>query len=179
MTYEIFGIHLNIGQYICLFIACQLVNVALSTVKTVVMYRENKIASANINAISHGFNAIIVVMTASELPLWITILIYIVTNWIGVYSGMWFLEKVINRHKHKLWEIVATIPYNIEVVEDITIKLTNNDISFNVTETFNQKEHTIYMYSKNKDESRFIKEYVLNPLGDNVKYIVHEEKVKM
>jgi hypothetical protein len=180
MLYEIFGIELTLWQYALLFAACQLINVGLNTTKTLIMYKKNKISSANINAITYGFYAIVVVMTASDLPLWVTILVCIITNWVGVYISMWILERIAKRkEKNKLWEIVATIPYNIALVDQLTVILTNNDISFNVVETYNKKEHTLYIYSKNKHESKFIKEQVLDPLGSGVRYIVHEEEVKL
>ena len=104
--FEIFGIEMNLTAYIILFFVCQLINVALNTAKTIIMHKEEKISSSLINAITFGFYAIIVVMTASALPLWITIVITIITNLIGVYLSMWILEKF---KKDKLWEITATI----------------------------------------------------------------------
>ena len=105
MTFEIFGLTLSLGWYIIVFIICQLINVALNTIKTIIMHKEEKISSSIINAITYGFYAIIVIMTASSLPLWITILITAITNLIGVYGSMWVLEKF---KKDSLWEITAT-----------------------------------------------------------------------
>lgn len=179
MIYSIFGIELSMIEYATLFFVFQLINVALSTMKTIIMYKKNKLSSANINAISYGFYAIIVIMTASDLPLWLTVFITLVTNWIGVYFSMMILEGISGSNKKdKLWEVVATIPYDTLVVEEVANKLIENDISFNVTNTYNNKEHTFYIYSKNQDESRYIKREVLDKLVD-VKYIVHEEQVKL
>ena len=71
--FEIFGIEMTIGWYIVVFTVCQLINVALNTAKTIIMHKEEKISSSIINAVTYGYYAIIVVITASELPLWITI----------------------------------------------------------------------------------------------------------
>ena len=83
--FEIFGIQMSMTAYIITFVICQFINVALNTAKTIIMHKEEKISSSIINAITYGFYAIIVVMTASALPLWVTIVITIITNLIGVY----------------------------------------------------------------------------------------------
>lgn len=172
--FEIFGIKMTISAYIILFVICQFINVALNTAKTIIMHKEEKISSSIINAITYGFYAIIVVMTASTLPLWITIIITILTNLIGVYGSMWVLEKF---KKDSLWEIVATIDnttnYNMHFV--ITrLRLAN--ISFNYIETSKQDEYVVHIYSKNQKDSTIIKDTLDEA---NAKYIVHEERVRL
>ena len=98
--FNFFGLEISLGLYIIVFIVCSLINVALNTIKTIIMHKEKKISSSIINAITYGFYAIIVVMTASALPLWITILITAITNLIGVYGSMWLLERF---KKDSLW----------------------------------------------------------------------------
>ena len=93
-------------ETIIIFTICQFINVALNTIKTIIMHKEEKISSSIINAITYGFYAVIVVMTATALPLWQTVVITIITNLIGVYMSMWLLEKF---KKDSLWEIVATV----------------------------------------------------------------------
>lgn len=172
--FEIFGIEMTIGWYVVVFFICQLINVALNTIKTIIMYRENKISSSIINAITYGFYAIIVVMTASALPLWLTILITFVTNLIGVYGSMWVLEKF---KKDKLWEITATVLNDNNDINYIIEELEKEDISFNMMWTFNQQEVVFHIYSKNQKESRTIKN-LLDSMT-YAKYIVHEESVRL
>ena len=173
--YEIFGIEMNIWGYALLFLVCQFINVALNTIKTIIMHKEEKISSAIINAITYGFYTIIVVMTASELDLWLTIVITIITNLIGVYVSMLILEKL---KKDSLWEIVATVQSDKAEMEKhyINSKLTYNDISFNCVATNKQGEYVYHIYSKSQKESRYIKQVL-----DDMKatYIVHEERVKL
>lgn len=173
--FEIFGLELTLGWYIVLFVICQLVNVALNTVKTIIMHREEKISSSIINAITYGFYAIIVVMTASALPLWITIVISALTNLIGVYGSMWVLERF---KKDKLWEIVATVQESVEMdrKEYLNGVLSINNISFNYVATNKQGEYVYHIYSKNQCESVLIKSFLYNV---HANYIVHEEKVKL
>ena len=170
--YSIFGIEMTIWGYIVLFFVCQLINVALNTAKSIIMHKEEKISSTLINAITYGFYTIIVVMTASELPLWITIVITVITNIIGVYVSMLILEKF---KKDSLWEIVATVqtPNNRTCLEN---GLDIEQISYNYTWTNKKDEYIFHIYSKSQKESAKIKE-LLDFVG--AKYIVHEEKAKL
>lgn len=173
MTFEIFGLNLSLGWYIVLFFVCQLINVALNTIKTIVMHKEEKVSSSLINAITYGFYAIIVVMTASALDLWITIVITIITNLIGVYVSMLVLEKL---KKDSLWEIVATLKFEKEKIARFAESLTDIGVSFNMVDNWNQTETILHIYSKSQSESAKIKT-LLDLYG--AKYIVHEERVKL
>ena len=173
MTFEIFGLKLSLGWYIVLFFVCQFINVALNTIKTIVMHKEEKVSSSLINAITYGFYAIIVVMTASALDLWITIVITIITNLIGVYVSMLVLEKL---KKDSLWEIVATLKFDKEKIARFAESLTDIGVSFNMVDNWNKSETILHIYSKTQSESAKIKT-LLDLYG--AKYIVHEEKVKL
>ena len=170
--FEIFGIEMSIGWYIVAFTVCQLINVALNTAKTIIMHKEEKISSSVINAVTYGFYAIIVVMTASALPLWITIVISALTNLFGVYGSMWLLDRF---KKDKLWEIVATVktPNNRTCLEN---GLDIEQISYNYNWTNKKDEYIFRIYSNSQKESAKIKE-LLDFVG--AKYIVHEEKMKL
>ena len=174
--FEIFGIEMTIGWYIVVFTVCQLINVALNTAKTIIMHKEEKISSSVINAVTYGFYAIIVVMTASALPLWITIVISALTNLFGVYGSMWLLDRF---KKDSLWEIVATVQ-NTEMdnyKQFINMVLTREHISFNCIGTNKQGEYEYHIYSENRKQSAIIKKVLSG--GTNAKYIVHEEKVRL
>ena len=173
--YSLFGLEMTIGWYIIVFTVCQLINVALNTAKTIIMHKEEKISSSIINAVTYGFYAIIVVMTASALPLWITIIISALTNLIGVYGSMWVLERF---KKDNLWEIVATVNmdasiYSPSIVEN---ELTAEQVAFNVIETKRDGEYVFHIYSSNKKETAWIKKLLVSV---GAKYFVHEEKVKL
>ena len=173
--FEIFGIEMTIGWYVVVFFVCQLINVALNTAKTIIMHKEEKISSAIINALTFGFYSIIVVMTASALPLWITIIITVITNLIGVYASMWLLDRC---KKDSLWEIVATVQ-NTEMdnyKQFLNMIFIREQISFNCMETNMSGEYVYHIYSENQKQSEIIKKALS---GTNAKYIVHEEKVKL
>jgi hypothetical protein len=155
--------------------------VALNTAKTIIMHKEEKVSSAVINAITYGFYAIIVVMTASALPLWITIVISALTNLIGVYGSMWLLERF---KKDSLWEIVANITVSDREYERFQSTLCVQDIPYNLMKLYGEniadgKLHlTATMYSKSQRESAIIKE-LLDSFETKSKYIVHEERVRL
>ena len=171
--FEIFGIKMEIGWYIALFFVCQLINVGLNTAKTIIMHKEEKISSSIINAITFGFYAIIVVMTASALPLYITIIITVITNLVGVYASMWLLDKF---KKDKLWEIVATIT-DTKCEHAVLYELDLSGISYNYVWTDSKDSVMVLtIYSENQKQSIIIKQ-ILDKY--NAKYIVHEEKVRL
>ena len=173
--FEIFGIEMTIGWYIVVFTVCQLINVGLNTAKTIIMHKEEKISSSVINAVTYGFYAIIVVMTASALPLWITIVISALTNLFGVYGSMWLLDRF---KKDSLWEIVATVQ-NTEMdnyKQFLNLIFTREQISFNCMETNMKGEYGYHIYSENQKQSEIVKKALS---GTNAKYIVHEEKVRL
>lgn len=173
MKFEIFGLTLSLGWYIAIFFICSLINVALNTLKTIIMHKEEKVSSTIINAITYGFYAIIVVMTASALDLWITILITIVANAIGVYGSMWLLEKF---KKDSLWEITATTDreHLEEIREYLNIcKIPHN---YNLIDNYENTKIVFRIYSENQEQSIETK-YILDKC--NAKYIVHEERVKL
>lgn len=172
--FEIFGIQMSMTVYIIVFVICQFINVGLNTAKTIIMHKEEKISSSIINAVTYGFYAIIVVMTASSLPLWITILITTATNLFGVYGSMWLLDRF---KKDSLWEITATVPNDKNNIDYIIEELEKEKISFNRVFTFNKKEMIFHIYSKSQKESQIIKK-LLDGMT-YAKYIVHEERVKL
>ena len=179
--FEIFGIEMTIGWYIVVFTVCQLINVALNTAKTIIMHKEEKISSSIINAVTYGFYAIIVVMTASALPLWITIVITAITNLIGVYGSMWLLDRF---KKDSLWEIVANITVSDKEYERFQNTLCAKDIPYNLTKLYGAdltdgKLHlTATVYSKSQKDSIVVKE-LLDSFETKSKYIVHEERVRL
>ena len=67
-----------------IFFLCSLINVMLSTLKTILTVKASKGIATLINAITYGFYAIVVKQLAS-LDLITTVSVTIITNIIGVY----------------------------------------------------------------------------------------------
>ena len=145
--YSIFGLELTIGWYIVLFVVCQLINVALNTAKTIIMHKEEKVSSSIINAVTYGFYAIIVVMTASALPLWITIVITFITNLIGVYGSMWLLDKWKKEEIIRVFDDRFVIVFNQfkENIKSPILKIRDMRTRWGV---YNRKNHTITLNAK-------------------------------
>lgn len=87
------------------FFFCSLINVMLSTCKTVLTVKASRNTATLINACTYGFYAIVVKQLA-QYPLIATVSITIITNIIGVYFSLWLLEKM---KKPKLWKVEVTV----------------------------------------------------------------------
>lgn len=91
-------------QIILIFFICSLVNVMLSTVKSILTVKASKGVATLINAITYGFYVVVVKQIASA-DLGMTVAVTIITNIIGVYTSIWLLEKF---KKDNLWKISVT-----------------------------------------------------------------------
>lgn len=125
-------------QFIIVFTLCSLVNVMLNTMKTIIMYKQDKLSSSCINALTYGFYTVIVVLMAGDMNLWLKIAITAITNFIGVWVSMVVLEKL---RKDKLWKIEATIKskYSRDVVEQLHMM----ELSFSEIEV-NNGDYIVY-----------------------------------
>ena len=149
---------------IIIFTVCSLVNVILSTMKTILTVRSTKVVASIINAVTYGFYAIVVKQLAS-LDLTVTVIITIATNLIGVYISMWIMDKM---KKDCLWKISVTTKD-----KSIVKKIENFDIEYTMSPIQYKKEtyYSIEIFSKNQKDSSIIKN-ILNEY--KVKYNITE-----
>ena len=149
---------------IIIFTVCSLVNVILSTMKTILTVRSTKIVASIINAVTYGFYAIVVKQLAS-LDLTVTVIVTIATNLIGVYLSMWIMDKM---KKDCLWKISVTTKD-----KSIVKKIENFDIEYIMSpiQYKNETYYSIEVFSKNQKDSTIIKN-ILNEY--KVKYNVTE-----
>ena len=149
---------------IIIFTVCSLVNVILSTMKTILTVRSTKIVASVINAVTYGFYAIVVKQLAS-LDLTVTVIVTIATNLIGVYLSMWIMDKM---KKDCLWKISVTTKD-----KNLAKKIENFDIEYTMSPIQYKKEtyYSIEIFSKNQKDSTIIKN-ILNEY--KVKYNVTE-----
>lgn len=149
---------------IIIFTVCSLVNVILSTMKTILTVRSTKVVASIINAVTYGFYAIVVKQLAS-LDLTVTVIVTIATNLIGVYLSMWIMDKM---KKDCLWKISVTTKD-----KSIVKKIENFDIEYTLSPIQYKKEtyYSIEIFSKNQKDSTIIKN-ILNEY--KVKYNVTE-----
>ena len=160
-------------EFIIIFTVSSFINVMLNTIKTIIMYKNEKLSSSLANAVTYGFYTIVVVLMAGDMSLWLKVLITFVTNFFGVWWSMAILDKF---KQDKLWEIVATT--NRENLDEIRDYLSMHKISFNynITDNYTNTKIVFRLYSENQQQSMVIKK-ILDKY--NAKYIVHEETVKL
>lgn len=132
-----------------IFFICSLINVMLSTLKTILTVKASKGVATIINAITYGFYAIVVKQLAS-LDLITTVTVTIVTNMIGVYVSMWLLEKT---KKDCLWKISVTTKDNtlVEKLEKFSISYVMNPVQYK-----KQTYYNIDVFSENQKDSSII-----------------------
>lgn len=132
-----------------IFFICSLINVMLSTLKTILTVKASKGVATIINAITYGFYAIVVKQLAS-LDLITTVTVTIITNIIGVYVSMWLLERT---KKDCLWKISVTTKDNtlVEKLEKFSISYAMNPVQYK-----KQTYYNIDVFSENQKDSSII-----------------------
>ena len=155
-------------KFVLIFAVCSLVNVMLNTAKTIIMYRNDKLSSSFINAVTYGFYTVIVVLMAGEMPLWVKVVITAGTNFVGVWLSMCIMDRF---HKDKLWEVRATS--SVEDGAEIEKLLLNAKIGYTKLQTANRVRVVFNIYCPDQQTSAAVRQ-ILNQF--NVKYFVSETK---
>ena len=154
-----------------LFIALSLINVVLSTVKSILTIKASNFVASLINAVSYAFNSIVIKQLVG-FDTTTTIIVVVVTNFIGVWFGKWLLEKF---RKDSLWKIEATVDDTQS--GKLSCMLSLRDIPYTVSEvqrnTSKGKYYNFGIYSTTQDESSYIK-FLLKET--NAKYTVFESR---
>lgn len=88
------------------FIALNIVNVIIQTIKSLATVKCGKGLASLINAIAYGLYTVVLVYTVCDLPLWLKVVVVGLCNLVGVYVVKWGEEKA---QKEKLWKVEATI----------------------------------------------------------------------
>lgn len=154
-------------KLLLIFIALNVFNVILQTVKNIVTIKCGKTLSAIINAVAFGLYTIVTVYTMCDLPLAVKALVVALCNLIGVYVVKHIEEKM---RKDKLWEVKTTVhaPYTASLHAELgKVNIPHNYIE-------NVGKYTIFnLYCETQAESRKAKE-ILDHY--NAKYFVSESK---
>lgn len=137
--------------YIAFFIF-QLINVVLSTIKSVITIKGTKITASVFSAINYAVNTVIL-KTIADVPLWVAVVVSAICNLIGVYAGLWITEKL---RKEQLWKITVTVPS--EKLTEFKKELCLNDIDFIAYETSWKDYKVIDIFSKHKATSKRVKD---------------------
>ena len=150
------------NKVIIIFVVCSLINVILSTLKTLIMVNAGRGSAIIINAVCYGFYTL-VVKQLSSVDYLTAVIITILANIVGV----WISYKIMDLFKKdKVWRITVTLKNKTEYDKCIE-KLTKYNIGF----TNIDKTKSIDIYSYNQEESTIIKN-ILNSYKH--KYFIQE-----
>lgn len=159
-------------QVILLFALLQFINVILSTIKSVLTVKSNRIVASVSSAIYFGFYTIIVIWTAADnMNMWIKVATTSATNLTGTYIAKYILDKA---KKERLWDITAAVKST--VLDNVCSELNEHCLLHTRIEMNNPKYWLIHTYAKGKEESREIRR-ILDKYDTYV--IVHEQDAKL
>lgn len=149
-------------KVIIIFCVCSLINVILSTLKTLIMVNAGEKMSILINAICYGFYTL-VVKQLGAVDYITAVVVTILANIVGVWISYRIMDLF---KKDKLWRITTTLKTKKEFEECIG-KLTKYNIGYTPIKDTN----SIDIYSYNQKESAIIKNILNNY---DYKYFVQE-----
>lgn len=149
------------------FIALNILNVIIQTVKSIATVKCGKTVAAIINAIAYGLYTVVTVYMMCELPLMWKAGIVALCNLIGVWVVKWAEEKA---RKDKLWKVEATVN-TMEEAQEIVALLADAKIPHNYIDI--NRYVLINCYCSTQKQSHNVKA-VLDLY--NAKYFVSESK---
>ena len=154
---------------IIIFAIATIVNVTLSTIRSICTIKGGKWLSAITNAICYGFYPLIVMLTAKgTVDIIINMCITAIANFICVWIIKFIEEKA---RKEKLWKVEATVLRGWTA--ELHRSLVEAEISHNYLE--NVGKYTLFnLYCNTQKESAKAKE-VLDKF--DAKYFVSESKI--
>lgn len=146
---------MNIQQYLtidlAIFVTIQMVNVVISTVKSILTVNGSKMCAAVVNSVSYTFANVVTKMLTQQ-PFEVIIVTTMVTNMIGVYAAKWFMEKT---RKERLWTVMATVRSDHK--DDVEEALQRRSIQYTLVRAENDRWF-INIFSHSKAESAMIRE---------------------
>ena len=152
-------------KLLLIFIALNITNVIIQTIKSLVTVKCGKTAAALINA-AYGLYTYVIVLTVCDLPLWLKAIIVGACNLVGVYVVKLIEERA---RRDKLWKVEATIP--VEIAEKVKHDLKANGLPHNYIDI--EKYYLFNVYCENQEQSKVAK-VILDYY--NAKYFVSENK---
>ena len=153
---------------IIFFALMTVINVTLSTIRSLCTIKGGKWLSAITNAVCYGFYPLIVMLTAKDtVTIWVNMIITAVANFVCVWLIKLVEEKA---RKDKLWKVELTVRENHTA--ELHTNLKDLDIPHKYIE--NVGNYTIFnIYCATQKESALVKD-IANRY--NAKYFVTESK---
>lgn len=136
---------------VLVFAIIQVVNVILSTVRSILTVNGSKLTASLVSSISYTIGAIITKMVTQQ-NFEVIIVVTFLTNLIGVYVAKLILEKT---KKERIWTVTATLrPDTKDLVEDELLK---RGVKFTLCPALNDR-FLISIFSYSRGESTIVKE---------------------
>lgn len=154
-------------QLLIVFIALNILNVVIQTIKSIATVKCDKVIAAIINAVAYGLYTVVTVYMLCSLPLAWKAFIVAMCNLVGVYVVKYFEEKA---RKDKLWKVEATVTTMAEAKEIIAL-LEDANIPYNYIDI--NRYVLVNCYCATQKQSIGVKS-ILDTYG--AKYFVSESK---
>lgn len=140
---------------ILVFIIATIINVTLSTIRSLCTIKGGKWLSATANAINFGFYPLIIMLTAKGT---VTIIANMIITAIVNFICVWIIKLVEEKaRKDKLWLVKCTIPN--EMAEDMYEALEMSDIPYTDIPV---RDYIIFdTYCTTQEETQMIKEFCI------------------
>lgn len=136
---------------VLVFAIIQVVNVILSTVRSILTVNGSKLTASLVSSISYTIGAIITKMVTQQ-NFEVIIVVTFMTNLIGVYVAKLILEKT---KKERIWTVTATLrPDTKDLVEGELLK---RGVKFTLCPALNDR-FLISIFSYSRGESTIVKE---------------------
>ena len=150
-----------------IFFLLNLINVMLSTIKSVLTVKASRGIATLINAIAYGYYTIII-KQIGDSSIEMVVTVTIITNLIGVYTSLWLLDRF---KKDKVWKI-SVICSNADGMA-IGKRLQEKEIGYNVYKVVTKFGSSvgIDIFSKDQKDSHNVKEIIADY---QIKYHVTE-----
>ena len=140
-------------KVVIIFVVCSLINVILSTLKTLIMVNAGRNSAIFINAVCYGFYTLVVKQLTS-VDYATAVVVTVITNIVGVWASYKIMDLF---KKDKLWRITVTLK-NKQEFERCCNQLKKYNVGFTPIE----KTNSLDVYSYNQKESLIIKNILNN-----------------
>lgn len=136
------------NEILILFTIGTIVNVILSTIKSIATVKGGKGIAALMNALTYGFYSYVIILTTADgLSVWAKMIITALCNFVGVYLVKLLEERF---RKTKLWKIECTVP--MEESQRMITDSNNRELIFNYIPIGKWCIFNFYSYTKMDSE---------------------------
>lgn len=150
-----------------IFSILTIINVILSTIKSIVTIKSGKTVASLISAGYYGFYNVVLIYTVADFPLWQKVTITFLCNLIGVFIVKWLEERM---RKDKLWKVELTI----RSVKTLILARQLDELSIPYNYITNVGKYSVFnIYCATQKESAFVRELAEK---HNAKFFASESK---